>query len=106
MPVFEYRVIPAPKKGAKAKGVKGAENLFANTLQDLMNELGREGWEYQRTDSLPSQERSGLTKTSTVQRSMLVFRRIVDAAPVEKGAPTISATSATPATDVPEVTVD
>ncbi len=72
---FEYKVVPAPGKGVKAKGVKTPEDRFAHGLQELMNELGAEGWEYQRADTLPSTERSGLTGHHTVWRHMLVFRR-------------------------------
>lgn len=80
MSVFEYKVVPAPKRGLKAKGVKGNEARFANALQTVMNEYGADGWEYQRTDTLPSEERSGLTGRATVYQNMLVFRRAVLAA--------------------------
>lgn len=72
---YEYRVIPAPAKGQKAKGVKTPEERFAHTLEELMNEMGAEGWEYQRADTLPSTERAGLTGTATHWRHVLVFRR-------------------------------
>ncbi|MCI2398614.1 DUF4177 domain-containing protein [Aliiroseovarius subalbicans] len=77
---FEYKVVPAPKKGKRVKGVKGAEARFANTLSDVMNEYGAEGWEYQRTDTLPCETRSGLTGKTTVFQNMLVFRRALDVA--------------------------
>lgn len=72
---FEYKVIPAPKKGKRGKGVRGAEGKFANALMLVMNELGAEGWEYLRTDTLPSEVRTGLTGRTTVFQNMLVFRR-------------------------------
>lgn len=75
MAAYEYSVIPAPAKGVKAKGVKTPEARFAHALQDLMNEMGAEGWEYQRAETLPSTERSGLTGTATQWRHVLVFRR-------------------------------
>lgn len=75
MTAYEYRVIPAPTKGRKTQGVKGAEARFANALQEVMNEHAAEGWEYQRSDILPSEERQGLTSSHTVYRSVLVFRR-------------------------------
>ncbi|WP_428539635.1 hypothetical protein [Profundibacter sp.] len=40
-----------------------------------MNELGADGWEYQRSDTLPSEERSGLRGKTTIFHNMLVFRR-------------------------------
>ncbi len=74
---YEYKVVAAPSKGTKAKGVKSPEDRFALMLQELMNEYGAEGWEYQRADTLPSVERSGLTGSTTNWRHMLVFRRVI-----------------------------
>lgn len=80
MPAYEYKVVPAPKRGLKAKGVKGTEARFAHALSEVMNEHGAEGWEYQRTDTLPCEERQGLTGKVTLFQNMLVFRRVLDAA--------------------------
>ena len=77
MSQYEYKVVPAPKKGLKAKGVKSAEDRYANALETAMNALGTEGWEYQRSETLPSEERSGLTRRVTTFQNMLVFRRAV-----------------------------
>lgn len=75
MQAFEYKVVPAPRKGLKGKGIKGGEARFANALQVLMNRMGAEGWEYQRADALPVEERQGLTGKTTSFQHMLVFRR-------------------------------
>lgn len=73
---YEYKVVPAPKRGEKVRGVKGTEDRFALALTTLMNGLGREGWEYLRTDTLPCEERHGLAqRVSTSYQNMLVFRR-------------------------------
>lgn len=83
---YEFKVIPAPRRGEKARGVKTTEDRYALTLTNVMNELGREGWDYVRADTLPVDERSGLTGTKTSYQNMLVFRRVIDAkpAPVEE----------------------
>ncbi len=78
---YEYKVIPAPKKGRKAKGLRTSEARFANALQDVMNEMGAEGWEYLRCDTLPAVERQGLTGKATVYQNMLVFGRQVKTGP-------------------------
>ncbi|MFP7673511.1 DUF4177 domain-containing protein [Marivita sp. S0852] len=82
----EYKVVPAPVKGLKAKGVKGAEARFALAVEQTINDLAAEGWEYVRTDVLPSEERQGLTGSVTQWRNLMVFRRAmpndVDHAPV------------------------
>ena len=75
MSTYEYRVVPAPSKGLKAKGIKSHEARFANAIEELMNTMAASGWEYQRAETLPSIERSGLTGSSTEWRNVLVFRK-------------------------------
>ncbi|WP_083100961.1 DUF4177 domain-containing protein [Pseudophaeobacter leonis] len=75
MQAFEYKVVPAPHKGTKAKGVKTPEQRFANSIEMTLNELAAQGWEYQRAELLPSDERAGLTGSTTNWRNVLVFRR-------------------------------
>ncbi len=88
MSKFEYKVVPAPRRGEKARGVKGVEARFAHALSRVMNELAAEGWEYQRADTLPCDRRSGLTGTTTSFENMLVFRRELaeDVAAVDESA--------------------
>ena len=40
-----------------------------------MNSISADGWEYLRAETLPSDERQGLTGSQTVYRDVLVFRR-------------------------------
>ena len=84
---YEYKVVPAPRRGEKARGVKTTEERFALTLTGLMNRMGAEGWDYVRADALPCDERVGLTGSKTSFQNMLVFRRALEAetlaAPVE-----------------------
>lgn len=95
---YEYAVVPAPRKGIKAKGVKTAEDRFAHALQSIMNEYGADGWEYVRTDTLPSEERTGFTGRTTVYQNMMVFRKeVVNAAAFHAPAPV----AASPAAETP-----
>jgi len=80
MQTFEYRVVPAPERGAKVKGLKRTPDRFAHALTEIMNRLGADGWEYLRAETLPCEERSGLTGRRTTVQNMLVFRRRVTAA--------------------------
>lgn len=75
MTAFEYKVVPAPARGQKAKGIKGPDGRFANALERTMNEMAAEGWEFQRTETLPCEERQGLTSTTVTYRNVMVFRR-------------------------------
>lgn len=74
---WEYKVMPAPTRGLKGKGIKGAEGRFANAIEVLMNEMSAGGWEFQRAETLPSTERVGLTGSASEWRNLLVFRRKV-----------------------------
>jgi len=95
--VYEYKIVPAPRKGLKAKGLKSSEDRFAHTLSELINEQARDGWEFQRAETLPSEERSGIRSTTIVYRSVLVFRK----APAE--AEDVSGVSAPEAGRVPPI---
>jgi hypothetical protein len=79
MPIYEYKVIPAPRRGEKTRGAKTTADRFAHALTQVMNELGRDGWEYLRADTLPCEERVGLTGKATAFQNMLVFRRATGA---------------------------
>ena len=107
MPRYEYKVVPAPAKGRKAKGVKAPEARFALAVETTLNEMGAEGWEYLRAELLPSDERSGLTGSTTQWRNVLVFRRPVaaeldDLQPRLMEAPDPTAAAAPAATPWPE----
>lgn len=96
---YEYKVVPAPRRGTKSREAKTTEDRFALTLSTLMNDLGREGWEYQRAETLPCDERSGFTGTKTTEQIMLVFRRALAdmASPAAQPALTQPALTAVPA---------
>lgn len=72
---FEYKVVPAPTRGEKVRTAKTGADRFAHALSQIMNALGRDGWDYVRADTLPSEERTGFTGRTTVYHNMLVFRR-------------------------------
>lgn len=104
MAQYEYKVVPAPQKGLKGKGIKGPEARFSHALELLMNDMGAEGWEYQRAETLPSIERSGLASSTTEWRNVLVFRRLRETA-AEGFAPELLPPPEPPAeagSDVPE----
>lgn len=72
---YEYRVVPAPNRAEKYRGARTTEERFALTVATAMNDLGRDGWEYLRADTLPCEERAGLTGRTTNYHVLLVFRR-------------------------------
>lgn len=112
---YEYKVVPAPTRGLKAKGVKTPEGRFANALEATMNELATDGWEYLRTDTLPSEQRDGLMSKTTVYQNVMVFRRGTGAPAEEAPAAREAAddalvltpqTQAAPAVKAPSVTAE
>lgn len=74
---YEFKVVPAPRRGEKARGVKTTEDRFALSLMQVMNALGSDGWDYVRADALPCDERVGLTGSKTTFQNVLVFRRVL-----------------------------
>lgn len=100
----EYKVVPAPEKAPKVRGLKGPA-LFARAMEDVMNELAQDGWTYLRADTLPQEERSGLTNKTTTYRNLLVFQRITpDDAAEGTAEGTAIATTIQPATPAPVAT--
>lgn len=75
MQQFECTVVPGPMRGEKVRGAKTTAERFAVALMAVMNDPGRDGWEYLRADTLPCEERVGLTGKSSSFLHMLVFRR-------------------------------
>lgn len=84
---YEYKVVPAPMRGLKARGIKTAEDRFANALQTAINEFAADGWEYLRADTLPCEQREGFMSKTTVYQNMLVFRRTNEATKAVMRAP-------------------
>ncbi|MFT4014539.1 MAG: DUF4177 domain-containing protein [Paracoccus sp. (in: a-proteobacteria)] len=72
---YEYIAIPAPARGEKTKSAKAGIDRFAATLTDTLNQMADDGWNYVRAETLPAEERSGLTGRSTVYHNLLIFRR-------------------------------
>ncbi|MGB5869691.1 MAG: DUF4177 domain-containing protein [Albidovulum sp.] len=102
MQCFEYQVIPAPLRGEKKRGVKTTSDRFAQTMADIMNTQARDGWEYLRSDTLPSEERAGFTGRRTIFVNVLVFRRAVTQAanaPMQR----LVLSPAAQAADVPQI---
>ena len=86
MQAFEYKVVAAPVRGEKVRGLKTTGDRFAHALSHVMNDLARDGWEYLRADTLPCEERHGLSGRTTTFQNMLVFRRAI-AASEQRDAP-------------------
>ena len=67
MAQYEYKVVPAPARPGKVKGARGPAERFAASLAAELNAEATEGWEFLRAETLPVEERSGLTGTTAPQ---------------------------------------
>ncbi|WP_439103570.1 DUF4177 domain-containing protein [Celeribacter marinus] len=95
---FEYKSIPAPKKGEKARGVKGSDARMAQAMTTALNDMSAKGWDYLRADTLPLEERSGIRSKTIHYYTVLVFRREIEAT-VEDASTSVEAASSQ--TDAP-----
>lgn len=76
MSYYDYKIVPAPKKAKKVKGVSGVADLFALTLNDAINEIARQGWEYYGSEQLSIQTPGGwFSRSKTEEHTVLVFRK-------------------------------
>lgn len=104
MAAYEYQVIPAPVRGEKAKGLKTTGERFANTLAAVLNDMAAQGWEYLRAETLPAEERSGLTGRNTAWQNLLIFRRALAGNDAATAKPALAAAPAPAPTAVPAAT--
>lgn len=106
MSVFEYRIVPAPERARKIKGAKTPEARFSATLEEELNDLAADGWEYLRTETFAVEERAGLASRKTVERQVMVFRRPIASAEPVQVEPRIAAEAephaAEPPADLPQ----
>jgi len=77
---YDYKVVPAPRRAKKIRGIKGTEELFAHTLTEAINEVARQGWEYVRAEHLQAEGPGGWFRGPQAgEQTVLVFRRAREA---------------------------
>ena len=105
MSQYEYSAIPAPIRSEKAKSAKTPAERYALTLTEEINRMAADGWEYLRAETLPSEERSGLTGRTTLFHNLLIFRRPKASTPKPRALSEAEAkTAMPPAQTVPPAT--
>ena len=87
MPQFEYKVVPAPKRANKARGIRGQDARFSQTLEEILNDMATDGWEYIRADSMTVESGGMLRGSKSQQKTMLIFRRT---SPLAESQPLVS----------------
>ncbi len=86
---YEYKVIPAPVRTVKVKGLKTTGERFAHLMTEALNREAEAGWEFLRAETLPCEERKGLMSKARSTQTVLIFRRPLDLPeePAAAGAP-------------------
>jgi hypothetical protein len=74
----EYKVVPAPNRAPKLRGIKSPADRFAKGLAGILNEHAAHGWEFVRSETFTVEEARGwFGKIVSVTRTVLVLRREV-----------------------------
>lgn len=73
--MYEYKVVPAPVRAAKVKGLRSTAARFAHALAESINAEAAGGWQFQRTESLTCEERSRLGRSKMSVQTVMVFAR-------------------------------
>lgn len=75
--MYEYKVVPAPRRALKVKGLKTPTDRFAHTLSERLNAETTGGWQFVRTETLPCEVRSGLRGVKSSTETVMIFQRLV-----------------------------
>jgi len=73
---YDYKVVPAPRRLKKIRGISSSAELCAMTLAETLNAVAREGWEYLRAEQVAAAPVGGwFRRGAEVVETVLVFRR-------------------------------
>ena len=93
---YEYKCVGAPERTKRKRGAKTRSDRVAAAMQEIIAAQSTDGWEYQRTDLVPMEEKSGLfSRSHEVHRAVLVFRRPLSGA-TAVAAPVVTTPAAEP----------
>ncbi|MEM6662012.1 MAG: hypothetical protein AAF666_07520 [Pseudomonadota bacterium] len=102
---YEYKCVGAPERAKRRRGAKSRSDRVAKAVEEVIAAEAVDGWEYQRTDLIPMEEKAGfLSRPQEVHRAVLVFRRALASQPPSVHIPAAVAPVAAPAPVVEPVT--
>ncbi|MEM7213125.1 MAG: hypothetical protein AAF479_14755 [Pseudomonadota bacterium] len=93
---YDYKCVAAPEKARRRRGARTRTDRVALAMEDILKAEATGGWEYQRTDLIPVEEKSGwFGRAHEVHRAVLVFRKpkksarphVIETAPRSEPAP-------------------
>ena len=73
--MYEYKIVPAPVRAAKVKGLKTTADRFAHAMSEAINAQAEHGWLFQRTETMTCEERRGMGRLKTSSQTLMVFSR-------------------------------
>lgn len=73
--MYEYKVVPAPSRMGRIKGLKTPAERFAHTLSAAINAEANGGWQFLRTETLSCEERTLLGRVRVSTQTVMVFAR-------------------------------
>ncbi len=73
--MHEYKVVPAPLRAEKSRGLKTTADRFANTLAERINAEAAGGWQFVRTETLPCEERRRWGANRATTQVVMIFAR-------------------------------
>ncbi|GAB4267908.1 MAG: hypothetical protein Kow0013_18260 [Pararhodobacter sp.] len=73
--MYEYKVVPAPVRAAKVKGLKSTAERFAHAVSERLNAEAAGGWQFLRTETLTCEEKKPLGGTRTSTQVVMIFAR-------------------------------
>lgn len=73
--LYEYDVVPAPKKPMRIAGVTREDERVAYDLAALFDDMAVDGWEYVRADVIHIDDVTGISGNVPKTHTLLVFRR-------------------------------
>lgn len=84
--MHEYKVVPAPTRATKVKGLKTTAERFAHLLAERINAEAAGGWQFVRTETLACEERKSLGGTRTTMQTVMIFVRTLGQVRPDAGA--------------------
>ena len=75
---YEFKVLPAPRRAKRLKGLTRGDNRFCATITEFLNENSLEGWEFIGFETMPLEQRRFLFLTYFSECACLIFRREIE----------------------------
>ena len=77
MKKFEYKLVPTPRRSRRFSGLKPGGDSYAHTVEQDINYLAMEGWEFMRTEMMVKKTTGVSFFKSARPTEYMVFRRLL-----------------------------